>query len=150
MTPLLQPWGAMRSSCIRKTIHYCKNIITNWHSKIQLKAQSTNLKSPHTALIHQLLHRPKPAMTNHGPTICDVIPFYDKRCFFMTNLSRKKKFFKKCPNKRDPVNWARFTCEKPITFDWQNRRKIWSSRTTCHFLLKNFTFFSAFWKTFTS
>ena len=40
---------------------------------------------------------------------------------------RRKESFKKCPNERDLVNWARVIHEKPVWFDWQNQSKLWSS-----------------------
>ena len=36
-------------------------------------------------------------------TICDVIPFYDKKCLSLPNSSRRKKSLNKCPNERDFV-----------------------------------------------
>ena len=70
---------------------------------------------------------------------------------FMTNSRRRKNSFKKCSNKRDLVNWARFTPIIHLYTDVTGKIKGTSGlATTCHFLLKNFTFFSIFWDTFTS
>ena len=50
---------------------------------------------------------------------------------FITNSDRRNKSSKKCPNKKDLVNWARVTHKKP------------GLPTTC-FLLKNVSFFTVF------
>ena len=73
---------------------------------------------------------PTPAKTSHGGTT-DLLQFMMssflwQKISLVTNSSRRKKSFTKCPNERVLVNWARFSNEKPIRFDLQNRRKIWS------------------------
>ena len=47
--------------------------------------------------------------------------------YFVIISGRRKKSFKKCPNERALINWARFHAKKPIRYGWQNERKIWSS-----------------------
>ena len=102
-----------------------------WFSNISIQ----NLIVYHVALItcdnyltHWLLHWPKPAVMEpqtFSHLWCN--PFFDRRCLlWLTQAEGRNLLKRQCPNKRDLGNWARLTREKPIRFDWQNQRKIWS------------------------